>query len=47
MGLFGSLHCTLMCGPLVFALQQHQPYSFSAILNKLLYQSGRILTYGL
>ncbi|MBD1430982.1 MULTISPECIES: sulfite exporter TauE/SafE family protein [Sphingobacterium] len=47
MGLFGSIHCTLMCGPLLFALQQHQQFSFSVALNKILYQVGRILTYGL
>lgn len=47
MGLFGSIHCTLMCGPLLFALQQHQQFSFSVVLNKILYQVGRILTYGL
>ena len=47
MGLFGSIHCTLMCGPLLFALQQHHKLSFSAALNKILYQIGRILTYGI
>jgi sulfite exporter TauE/SafE len=47
MGLFGSVHCTLMCGPLLFALQQHQPLSLRTIFNKFLYQFGRILTYGL
>jgi len=47
MGLFGSVHCTLMCGPLLFALQQHQEFSFATVLNKILYQTGRILTYGL
>ena len=46
MGLFGSIHCTLMCGPLLFALQQHQSFSLAIIVNKLLYQVGRILTYG-
>ena len=47
MGLFGSLHCTLMCGPLLFALQQNQPLTFQTIVNKTLYQIGRILTYGI
>lgn len=47
MGLFGSVHCTLMCGPLLFALQQHQKFSIASVLNKILYQVGRILTYGL
>ncbi|MCA5006176.1 sulfite exporter TauE/SafE family protein [Sphingobacterium bovistauri] len=47
MGLFGSVHCTLMCGPLLFALQQNQQLSFKIAINKILYQFGRILTYGL
>lgn len=47
MGLFGSVHCTLMCGPLLFALQRDQLFSLAVIFNKLLYQLGRILTYGL
>lgn len=47
MGLLGSIHCTLMCGPLLFALQQHQSISIAVAINKMLYQSGRILTYGL
>lgn len=46
MGLFGSIHCTLMCGPLLFALQQNQQLSFAVATNKILYQVGRILTYG-
>ncbi|MGN0002374.1 MAG: sulfite exporter TauE/SafE family protein [Sphingobacterium composti] len=46
MGLFGSVHCTLMCGPLLYALQQNQKLSFIVLLNKVLYQIGRILTYG-
>ena len=47
MGLFGSVHCTLMCGPLLFAFQQNQKLSFATVVNKILYQVGRILTYGL
>ena len=46
MGLFGSIHCTLMCGPLLFALQQNQSLSLGVAINKVLYQIGRILTYG-
>lgn len=47
MGLVGSIHCTLMCGPLLFALQQNQEISFIQILNKIVYQLGRILMYGI
>jgi len=46
MGLFGSLHCAVMCGPLLLAVQGHLPVTWKSILNKLLYQTGRILTYG-
>lgn len=46
MGLFGSIHCAVMCGPLLLAIQGNQQISWRQTLNKLLYQSGRILTYG-
>lgn len=46
MGLFGSIHCAVMCGPLLIAIQGNQQISWQQTLNKLLYQSGRILTYG-
>lgn len=46
MGLLGSIHCAVMCGPLLIAVQGNQKLSWSQMLNKLLYQSGRILTYG-
>lgn len=46
MGLFGSIHCAVMCGPLLFAVQGAQAISWRVIINKLLYQVGRILTYG-
>lgn len=47
MGLFGSVHCAVMCGPLVLALQGGQQFSWAQVLNKLLYQLGRISTYAL
>lgn len=47
MGLLGSIHCAVMCGPLLIAVQGGQSISWKTTLNKLLYQSGRILTYGL
>ena len=46
MGLFGSIHCAVMCGPLVFALQSGQGVAWMQIFNKLIYQVGRIFTYG-
>lgn len=46
MGFFGSIHCAVMCGPLLIAIQGNQGVSWIQTVNKLLYQSGRILTYG-
>lgn len=46
MGLFGSIHCAVMCGPLLIAIQGNQRISWLQTFNKLLYQIGRILTYG-
>jgi sulfite exporter TauE/SafE len=47
MGLLGSIHCAVMCGPLLLAVQAGQQITWKTTINKLLYQSGRILTYGL
>lgn len=47
MGLLGSIHCAVMCGPLLLAVQAGQGISWKTTVNKLLYQLGRILTYGL
>ncbi|MDF2477864.1 MAG: hypothetical protein K0S24_3347 [Sphingobacterium sp.] len=46
MGLFGSIHCAVMCGPLIFAIEGRQELAWRTFLNKILYQFGRILTYG-
>ena len=46
MGLFGSIHCAVMCGPLIFAIEGRQDLGWKVFLNKILYQSGRVLTYG-
>lgn len=45
MGLFGSIHCAVMCGPLLVALQGGQTFSWVLIFNKILYQIGRVFTY--
>lgn len=48
MGLFGSLHCVAMCGPLVLTLSTGKSHSVAGIVgNKLLYQTGRVAVYGL
>jgi sulfite exporter TauE/SafE len=45
MGLLGSLHCIGMCGPLALALPVGNLEN--KILARLLYNSGRIVTYSL
>ncbi|PPL04253.1 sulfite exporter TauE/SafE family protein [Parapedobacter indicus] len=48
MGLFGSLHCVAMCGPLVLTLSAGKPSTPGKVLaNKVLYQVGRVVMYGL
>lgn len=46
MGLLGSLHCVAMCGPLVLALPDQGKSEWRKVYNRLVYQIGRILTYG-
>jgi len=41
-GLAGSFHCLGMCSPLAMAVTSMRP---SALLNRLLYNTGRIMTY--
>jgi sulfite exporter TauE/SafE len=43
MGVAGSLHCAGMCSPLVAAATLHKPF----LPAKLLYNGGRLLTYGI
>lgn len=47
MGLFGSIHCAVMCGPLLLAIHGQATLSWKLVANRLLYQFGRILTYGI
>ena len=44
MGFAGSLHCIGMCSPLAMAVTTMNQ---RILLNKLLYNTGRILTYGI
>lgn len=44
-GLFGSLHCVGMCGPIVMALPLSSKEKNHVILQSLLYHVGRITTY--
>ena len=45
MGLFGGLHCIVMCGPLVMSLPLSEKSRWISLVQRLLYQFGRILTY--
>lgn len=45
MGLFGSVHCAFMCGPLVLALPAAGKSGWMVVMNRVIYQVGRILTY--
>jgi sulfite exporter TauE/SafE len=44
MGLAGSLHCVGMCSPLMMTVTG---FKASAFLNRVVYNSGRILMYGM
>ena len=45
LGLFGSMHCVGMCGPLAMALPVHHLPNVKRFTALLLYQFGRIITY--
>ncbi len=45
MGFLGSLHCAVMCGPIVLGLPMQNKTHWQAILQLLSYQLGRMLTY--
>jgi len=44
LGFAGSFHCMGMCSPLVMAVSSMKP---SAVMNRILYNGGRITTYAL
>jgi len=46
-GLFGSLHCIGMCGPIAMALPMQKNHNLNLAINGLLYNIGRTLTYGI
>ncbi len=45
MGLLGSLHCAVMCGPLMLGLPLQKSSHLKSALQVLLYQAGRVLVY--
>ncbi|OKS87521.1 sulfite exporter TauE/SafE family protein [Mucilaginibacter polytrichastri] len=44
-GLFGSIHCIGMCGPLAFAIPNNYAGFMLIIWDKLIYNLGRVLSY--
>lgn len=44
-GLFGSLHCIGMCGPLAFAIPVSRPGWLYLVADKILYNIGRVVSY--
>lgn len=46
-GLVGSLHCIGMCGPIALAIPYQASTKTRTVGNILLYNTGRIITYGL
>jgi sulfite exporter TauE/SafE len=46
MGFIGSLHCVGMCGPIAMMLPADTSKRWKFIVGRLLYNGGRILTYG-
>lgn len=47
MGLLGSLHCAVMCGPIVLGLPLKQSGNWHTFGQIFLYQVGRVLAYTL
>lgn len=47
MGLFASLHCVAMCGPLILAIDRQLGFNWRVLMQRTLYQLGRVFTYGL
>lgn len=46
-GFVGSLHCIGMCGPIALALPVYGQGTFKKVAGPLLYNTGRMVTYGL
>jgi sulfite exporter TauE/SafE len=44
-GLFGSIHCIGMCGPLAFAIPMNSSSFWVLLWDKLVYNIGRIISY--
>jgi sulfite exporter TauE/SafE len=46
-GLFGSVHCIGMCGPLAFAVPSFHSRWWMVVVDKFVYNAGRVITYTL
>jgi sulfite exporter TauE/SafE len=46
-GLFGSVHCIGMCGPLAFAVPSFHTRWWMVVVDKFIYNAGRVITYTL
>ena len=46
-GLFGSIHCIGMCGPLAFAVPVINNKWWLVVADKFIYNLGRVITYTL
>lgn len=44
-GLFGSIHCIGMCGPLAFVMPVNGSSKWLLVWDKVLYNSGRVISY--
>lgn len=44
-GLFGSIHCVGMCGPLALALPVNSTSTLWLVFDKFIYQLGRVISY--
>ncbi len=44
-GLFGSIHCIGMCGPLAFAIPASAKHWWLLVADKVVYNLGRIISY--
>lgn len=47
LGLFGSLHCIGMCGPLMLAVPSNTQKRGTFLLERIIYHLGKAFTYGL
>ena len=46
LGFLCSFHCIGMCGPIVLALPNHYQHRYVKVYSSLLYNIGRVITYG-